>query len=147
MGVNISELLGDCKEYVEIEELTGRKMAIDALNVLFQFISIIRQPEGTPLKDSKGRITSHLSGLFYRTAKFLEAGIKPCYVFDGKPPKFKSSVNLERKIRRKEAQEKYQEALEKGDIEEAKKKIKKEVKESKETMSLKKSEDEEKKEE
>ncbi|GAF82159.1 unnamed protein product, partial [marine sediment metagenome] len=47
MGVSISELVSKCKEHVEIEELTGRKIAIDALNVLFQFISIIRQPEGT----------------------------------------------------------------------------------------------------
>lgn len=121
MGVNISELIGECKKGIEIEELTGRKIAIDALNVLYQFISIIRQPEGTPLKDSKGRVTSHLSGLFYRTLKLMQAGIRPCYVFDGKPPAFKETTNLERRERREEARKKYEEALLSGHIEEARK--------------------------
>ncbi len=121
MGVNIAELVEGCKKTVEIETLTGRKIAVDAMNVLYQFISIIRQPDGTPLKDSKGRITSHFSGLFYRTAKLLQAGIRPCYVFDGEPPKFKETTNLERRERREEAKRKYEEALERGDIEEARK--------------------------
>ena len=121
MGVNIAELVKDCKKTIEIEELTGRKIAIDALNVLYQFISIIRQPDGTPLKDSKGHITSHLSGLFYRTVKLLQSGVRPCYVFDGKPPKFKETTNLERRERREEARKRYKEALERGDVEEARK--------------------------
>lgn len=121
MGVNISELLGESKKVIEIDELTGRKIAIDALNVLYQFLSTIRQPDGTPLKDSKGNITSHLSGLFYRTMKLLKNGIKPCYVFDGKPPKFKETTNQARRKIREEAREKYKEALERGDIEEARK--------------------------
>jgi len=121
MGVNIGELVGECKKPIEIEALTGRKIAVDALNVLYQFISIIRQPDGTPLKDSKGRITSHFSGLLYRNVKLLKAGIKICYVFDGKPPKFKETTNLERRERRDLARLKYEEALEKGDIEEARK--------------------------
>ncbi|UCG94948.1 MAG: flap endonuclease-1 [archaeon] len=121
MGVNIGELVGEWREETEIKALTGRKVAIDALNVLYQFISIIRQPDGTPLKDSQGRITSHLSGLFYRTAKLLQAGIRPCYVFDGKPPEFKKTTNQERHKRREEARKNYKEALERGDIEEARK--------------------------
>ncbi|MCD6398903.1 MAG: flap structure-specific endonuclease, partial [Candidatus Aenigmarchaeota archaeon] len=121
MGVNISELVGESKKTIEIDELTGRKIAIDALNVLYQFLSTIRQPDGTPLKDSKGNITSHLSGLFYRTMKLLQNGIKPCYVFDGKPPKFKETTNQARRKLREDAREKYKEALEKGNIEEARK--------------------------
>lgn len=121
MGVNISELVGECKEPIEIDALTGRKIAIDALNVLYQFISIIRQPDGTPLKDSQGRITSHFSGLLYRTVKLMKSGIRPCYVFDGEPPKFKETTNAERRKRREKARKKYKEALERGDIEEARK--------------------------
>ncbi len=121
MGVSISELVAECKKETEIESLTGRKIAIDALNVLYQFISIIRQSDGTPLKDSRGRITSHFSGLFYRTVKLIKSGIKPCYVFDGEPPKFKETTNAERRERREEARKKYKEALERGDIEEARK--------------------------
>lgn len=121
MGVNISELVGDWKRETGIEALTGRKVAIDALNVLYQFISIIRQPDGTPLKDSSGQVTSHLSGMFYRTAKLLQTGVRPCYVFDGKPPEFKRTTNQERHKRREEARKKYKEALEKGDTTEARK--------------------------
>ena len=33
---------------------------------------------------------SHLMGMFYRTIRMLENGIKPVYVFDGKPPEMKS---------------------------------------------------------
>lgn len=121
MGVNISELVRECKSNMEIETLTGRKIAIDALNVLYQFLSSIRQPDGTPLKDSHGRITSHFSGLFYRTLKLIKAGIRPCYVFDGKPPKIKETTNTERRERRENARKKHKEALERGDIEEARK--------------------------
>ena len=103
MGVNISDLVGESKKELQIEDLTGRKIAIDALNVLYQFLSTIRQPDGTPLKDSKGRVTSHMSGMFYRTAKLMRAGIRPCYVFDGKPPEFKAKTNSDRRERRENA--------------------------------------------
>lgn len=119
MGVQIGELL-ESKE-TSLKALSGRKIAVDSLNILYQFISIIRQPDGTPLKDSKGRITSHLSGLFYRTSKLIEHEIKPCYVFDGEPPEFKRTTNQKRRERRREAKEKYEKAIERGDIKNAKK--------------------------
>ncbi|ALM75226.1 flap endonuclease-1 [Thermococcus barophilus] len=119
MGVQIGELVP--RKEIEIENLNGRKIAIDALNAIYQFLSIIRQRDGTPLMDSKGRITSHLSGLFYRTINLMEAGIKPAYVFDGKPPEFKKKELEKRAEAREEAEEKWQEALARGDLEEAKK--------------------------
>jgi flap endonuclease-1 len=70
--------------------------------------------------DSHGRVTSHLSGLFYRTAKLIEAGILPCYVFDGKPPELKSKTTKERKEMRADAEKKWKEAREKGEMELAK---------------------------
>ncbi len=118
MGVNLGDIAPG--EVIELEYLAGRKIAIDAYNMLYQFLSIIRQPDGTPLMDSQGRITSHLSGLFYRTCKLLEMGIKPIYVFDGKPPEIKERELLEREARKKEAEEKYKKALESGNVEEAK---------------------------
>ena len=33
---------------------------------------------------------SHLQGMFYRTIRLMNNGIKPVYVFDGKPPSMKS---------------------------------------------------------
>ncbi|MDK2783923.1 MAG: flap endonuclease, partial [Thermococcaceae archaeon] len=119
MGVQIGELLP--RKELELENLNGKKVAIDAFNAIYQFLSTIRQRDGTPLMDSKGRITSHLSGLFYRTINLMEAGIKPAYVFDGKPPEFKKKELEKRAEYREEAQEKWEEALARGDMEEAKK--------------------------
>jgi flap endonuclease-1 len=114
MGVQIGTIIP--KKEIELESLAGKKIAIDAYNALFQFLSIIRDKmTGEPLKDSKGRITSHLSGLFYRTINLIEAGIKPIYVFDGKPPEFKKVTLEKREEMKKEAEEKMKEALEKGE--------------------------------
>jgi len=66
-----------------------------------------------------GRITSHLNGLFYRTINLLEIGIKPVYVFDGKPPEIKQAEILKRMKVKEEAEKKYLEALARGDLEEA----------------------------
>jgi len=117
MGVQIAEILP--KREIEIKELVGKKIAIDAYNWLYQFLSIIRQPDGTPLMDSKGRITSHLSGIFYRSSKLMEVGLKLVYVFDGEPPSFKY-VTEERSEFRKESERKWKEALAKGEMEQAK---------------------------
>ncbi len=119
MGVDIADLVEP--EESSLDSFKGRTFGLDALNMLYQFLSIIRQPDGEPLKDSKGRVTSHLSGLFYRTTKLVENEIKPFYVFDGEPPEFKETVNKERRERRKEAKEKYEKALKEGKVEEAKK--------------------------
>ena len=118
MGVQLGEIIP--KEKIEFENLAGRKIAIDAFNSLYQFLSIIRQPDGTPLMDSKGRVTSHLSGLFYRTGKLVEYGVLPIYVFDGKPPDLKRKVSEERRQIREEAHEKWKEAIKAGDMTAAK---------------------------
>lgn len=107
------------KVVVKLEDLAGKSIAIDAYNALYQFLSIIRQPDGTPLKDSAGKVTSHLSGLFYRTCNLMELGIKPIYVFDGVPPVLKE-VEIKRRMKvKEEALAKYEEALLQGRIEEA----------------------------
>lgn len=107
------------KKNVDLKNLSGKSIAIDAYNALYQFLAIIRQPNGTPLKDRTGRITSHLSGLFYRTCNLLELGIKAIYVFDGKPPALKE-VEIKRRSRIKnEALRKYEKALKEGKTEEA----------------------------
>jgi flap endonuclease-1 len=117
LGVDLRDLVP--KIIVSLESLTGKSVAIDAYNALYQFLAIIRQPDGTPLKDSSGRITSHLSGLFYRTANLVELGIKPVYVFDGVPPTLKEA-EIKRRMRiREEATIKYEQALKEGKIEEA----------------------------
>ena len=107
-------------EEISLEHLFDKKIAVDSLNWIYQFLSIIRQTDGTPLQDSKGRTTSHLSGLFYRTIKLMEAGIRPIYVFDGKPPEFKKVLEERRDVRAEAARE-WKEALKRGDMEAARK--------------------------
>ncbi len=119
MAVDISKLVGEVKETIELKELHGKRLAIDAYNTIYQFLSIIRQPDGTPLTDSKNRITSHLSGLFYRTINILEYNIMPIFVFDGLPPVLKQRTLEARANRREEAYKEWQEAKEKGLVEEA----------------------------
>ena len=121
MGTNIRELVGEIKEEIPLDALSNKKIAIDAYNTLYQFLSVIRQPDGTPLMDSKGNITSHLSGLFYRTITLLEKGLDLIYVFDGTPPEMKHLTLKKRIERREEAMEKWKEMIEKEEIEEARK--------------------------
>ena len=80
MGINLGDIVP--KEEASLNDFEGRKIAIDGQNTLYQFLSIIRQPDGTPLMDHNGHVTSHLTGLFYRTINLIEAGIKPVFVFD-----------------------------------------------------------------
>ena len=117
MGVDLKSIVE--VKTIEMNELKGKVVAIDAYNTLHQFLSIIRQRDGTPLKDGMGRITSHLSGLLYRTANLVESGIKPVYVFDGKPHPLKLKTLKQRKEIREEAEAGWKEAVEKGDREEA----------------------------
>ncbi|NPV50636.1 MAG: flap endonuclease-1 [Candidatus Methanofastidiosum sp.] len=119
MGVNLGEIVP--KKKIDISDLKGKSVAIDAYNALYQFLAIIRQRDGTPLKNSKGDVTSHLSGLFYRSVNFIEQGIRPIYVFDGKPPELKFQTIEKRKEIKEEAREKYIDAKSRGDFKEAKK--------------------------
>lgn len=120
MGVDIGDLFK--WEKISFDDLRDRIIAIDAHNVLYQFLSSIRQRDGTPLKDSKGQITSHLSGLFHRTANMVEAKIRPVYVFDGKPHPLKAKTLEERRKRKEQAEKEWKEALKAGDLEKARSK-------------------------
>ena len=96
-------------------------IAIDAYNAIYQFLASIRGPDGLQLSDSEGRITSHLSGLLYRNVNFLSLGIKPVYVFDGKPPSLKTAEIERRKQIKKDATVKYEKAIAAGNMEDARK--------------------------
>ena len=114
MGVKLGSLFPS--ETIAFKDLHDRIIAIDAYNVLHQFLATIRQRDGTALKNSEGKITSHLSGLFYRTANLVQNRIKPVYVFDGKPHQLKQETIDERNRRRLQAEKDWKEAIEKGDI-------------------------------
>ena len=117
MGVNLKPII--VKRDISFNEIKGRRIAIDAYNALYQFLATIRQIDGKPLMDSQGNVTSHLNGLLYRTVNLLEKDIRPVYVFDGKPPELKKAEILRRMEQKSEAIIKYEEALKRGDLEEA----------------------------
>lgn len=119
MGVKFRDIL--TAEKIGLKDLEGRTIAIDAYNTLYQFLSGIRQRDGRPLIDNDGNITSHLSGIFYRTASIVDKGIKPIYVFDGKSSEFKANTIEKRREIREESRKKWKEALERGDEETARK--------------------------
>src|SRR2546430_6107406 len=87
MGINLADIV--ISEPRTLEDFSGKVLAIDAFNTLYQFLAIIRQPDGTPLMDHQGRVTSHLSGIIYRVSNFVAAGIQPAFAFDGEPPRLK----------------------------------------------------------
>ena len=116
MGVQLGELVK--KKEVTFQQLRGKIVAVDAFNIIFQFLTTIRQIDGTPLMDSKGRVTSHLSGLFYRFNNLLSQGIKPIFVFDGQAPKLKHAEQAAREARKVEAHKKYEEAKKREELEE-----------------------------
>jgi flap endonuclease-1 len=117
MGVNLSGLVEF--DTVDLPDLCGISVAIDAYNTIYQFLSIIRQPDGSPLCDSRGRVTSHLSGILYRTTNLVGQGIEPSFVFDGKPHELKKATLDGRKERREKATTEWEEALESGDVKRA----------------------------
>lgn len=117
MGVDLGELVEP--EEIDFADLNDKVIAIDAMNTMYQFLSIIRQRDGTPLKDSDGNVTSHLSGLFYRSINLLEKNIRPVYVFDGKPPQLKAKEAKERRKKREQARKEWEKLKEEGKISEA----------------------------
>ncbi len=141
MGVDFSGVIESAP--IALDQLAGKKVAVDAYNALYQFLSIIRQRDGTPLMDYNGKVTSHISGLFYRTARLLELGIRPVYVFDGPPPVLKRKTLALRQTIKEEARKEWKEAIERGDYETARSKAqatsrltREMVEESKQLLSL-----------
>ncbi len=109
MGVALTELL--VKHDISIEDLRGRVLAVDSPQWLYQFMSSIRQKDGSLLMDSQGHVTSHLMGLLTRVSNLSQQGVKLAFVFDGQPPELKKKVLQERRRIKEEAEKKYQEAL------------------------------------
>lgn len=123
MGIKgLTKLLGDnapgCSKPQDPQQLFGRKIAIDASMCIYQLLVAVRMGADN-LTNDDGTVTSHLSGLFYRTIRLLELGIKPVYVFDGKPPTLKAGELQKRTELKKAAEEAAQKAKEEGDLDAA----------------------------
>ena len=115
MGVLLTPIV--VKETIALADLRGRRLAVDAHGELYQFLALIRLPDGTPLKDTHGRITSHLSGLFYRTTRLIaDAGLQPVFVFDGRPPVEKAAEIQRRRAVRARYEDEAAAARQSGDL-------------------------------
>ncbi len=114
LGVNLTPII--VKEVTDLNAFRGRSMAVDAFNVLHQFLALIRTREGRPLSDKEGRITSHLVGLVFRTTRLMaDYQMRLVFVFDGKPPQLKRAEVERRRVTKQKAEDEYAKALETGD--------------------------------
>jgi flap endonuclease-1 len=119
MGVKFRDIVST--EHIKFEDLEGKTVALDAANIIYQFLSSIRQRDGTPLMDHNGRVTSHFSGILYRTTSLIEKGIKPLYVFDGQSSHLKKDTLAKRNEIKVQSERRWKDALEEGRIEDARK--------------------------
>ncbi|MCH8329191.1 MAG: flap endonuclease-1, partial [Nanoarchaeota archaeon] len=119
MGVAFKDII--ISKEIELDFLKNKIIVLDAYNILYQFLTTIRGVDGALLMDSKGNITSHLVGLFTRTANLMQRGLNLVFVFDGKPPELKQKEHEKRNAIKLEAEKKYLEAKKIGDKEEMKK--------------------------
>lgn len=87
------------------------------VNPLGRFNFFIRLLNAVTLLITFIRLGSHLMGMFYRTVRMLDSGLKPVYVFEGKPPNLKSGELAKRTDRREENAKELSRAEELGDAE------------------------------
>ena len=123
MGCNLKDLT--TPEEINLAELRGKRVGIDAFLTAFQFLTTIRDRsptgDGGPLRDSKGRVVAHLMGILNRTTSMLSMGIQPIFIFDGQSPELKADELAARRKRRLEAEAIHKQALEDGDYQTAQK--------------------------
>src|SRR5881409_1616480 len=115
MGVALTPIV--LNQDLALEDLYGKRFAVDANGELYQFLALIRLRDGTPLRDSKGRITSHLAGLFYRTTRLIaEYHLELVFVFDGTPPALKAEELRRRRSTRQRYEQEHADAVRAGDL-------------------------------
>jgi flap endonuclease-1 len=119
VGVSISELVEG--KVIDLAELKDKVIAIDTFNFLYQFLATIRGPDGSLLTNAQGEVTSHLVGLFSRSTRLMQAGLKLVFIIDGEPPKLKQQERERRKRLKADAEKEYEIAKERKDFEAMKK--------------------------
>ena len=118
MGVVLTPIIQN--EPIALEALRDKVLAVDGNGELYQFLALIRLRDGTPLRDAQGRVTSHLSGLIFRTTRLIaEHALRPVFVFDGTPPKRKAATLEKRRAVKQQFEREHADALARGDLAEA----------------------------
>lgn len=114
MGVLLTPII--LKRELTLDSLRGLSFAVDANNYLYQFLALVRKPDGSLLTDRQGNVTSHLAGLAFRTTRLIhDYGIRLVFVFDGKPPELKRDELEKRRQQKRKAEEEWIRALALGD--------------------------------
>jgi flap endonuclease-1 len=114
MGVNLTPIV--MKRVLRLDHLRGRSFAVDGNNVLYQFLALIRLPDGRPLTDKAGAVTSHLVGLLFRTTRLIsDYDMDLVFVFDGRPPSLKGEELAARREVRQKALQEYDKAVRRRD--------------------------------
>jgi flap endonuclease-1 len=115
MGVVLTPIIQN--EPIALEALRGKVLAVDGNGELYQFLALIRLRDGSPLRDAHGRVTSHLSGLFFRTTRLIaDHALRPVFVFDGVPPPRKAATLEKRREVKRQFEREHAEALARGDL-------------------------------
>ena len=119
MGVALRSLVEP--KQIDLDFLRNKTIVLDSYNMLYQFLTSIRGPDGALLTDSQNRVTSHLVGLFSRTTKLMQMNIKLAFVFDGKAPALKQKTIQKRMELKTQALEKFEKASKEEDLEQMRK--------------------------
>jgi flap endonuclease-1 len=118
MGVLLTPIV--TPQAIALDDLRGKTVAVDGQGDLYQFLALIRLRDGSPLSDASGRVTSHLSGLFFRTTRLIaDHGLKLAFVFDGAPPAEKAEELERRRATKARFQQERDAAIARGDLEQA----------------------------
>jgi flap endonuclease-1 len=118
MGVLLTPIVKP--QPIALDDLSGKRVAVDGQGDLYQFLALIRLRDGSPLSDARGRITSHLSGLFFRTTRLIaDYGLELVFVFDGAPPPEKAAEIERRRATKARFEQEREQALARGDLEQA----------------------------
>ena len=95
----------DSINHVNLFTLKGKRVAIDTSIFIYKCLINIRY-KGDYLRNSDGKIMSHIYGIFNKAVLLKSYGIEPIFIFDGKPPDEKSHVLELRNKKVKESKEK-----------------------------------------
>lgn len=108
MGIKqLTKLIKDkSSDSITIEQLynlSGKKVALDASLIIYQCLMNVRGKNGNQFTNENNKVTSHITGIFYKVVNYLSLNIEPIFIFDGKPPEEKNLIIQERQKKAKKA--------------------------------------------
>ena len=84
-------------------KLSGKRVAVDASLIIYQ--QLLNNSKGKLFRTTEGKITNHITGLFYKIMNYISLNITLIFVFDGKPPDNKQECIQGRKDKSEKAKQ------------------------------------------